>query len=228
MSVPVSSGCEQLVVEVAANERHKCPACGMDPADRQLSGQVGNLWVIARQNFQLQLGRSLDSEVGVLLSEPCPLRLAAVVNAEQHQWRGLTHGQGILRLRNHDDKLLESKGTRHGSLGFHKLRLTGSGLISGRADLARNNGHSSSHDELHNYIITTHSCCQESIKSLILRDFLSLMSQRYAITTAKQLTVPVIARAASSMRLPLQMSRPFSPQYRQTALCTTAERLGWS
>jgi hypothetical protein len=57
MSVPVSSGCERLIVEVAANERHEGAAGRMNSANRQPSGNLCDLWVIARQNLELQLGR---------------------------------------------------------------------------------------------------------------------------------------------------------------------------
>ena len=104
MGVSVRSGCDQLVVEVAANERHERAAGRVNSANRQPSGNLGDLWVIARQNFELQLGRGFHGQAGVLLSESCPLRLAAVVDAEQNEWRRATHGQcGILRLRSHDD-----------------------------------------------------------------------------------------------------------------------------
>jgi hypothetical protein len=83
MSVPVRSGCDQLVVEVAANERDERAASGMDPANRQLSGKVGNLGVVARQNLELQLGSGFQGEAGVLLSEPGCLRLATAIDAEQ-------------------------------------------------------------------------------------------------------------------------------------------------
>ena len=84
MSVPVSSGSDQSVVEVAANERHKSPSGRMDPANRQPGGKVGNLWVVARQNLQLQLGCGFQGEAGMLLSEPGSLRLAATIDAKQH------------------------------------------------------------------------------------------------------------------------------------------------
>ena len=51
------------------------------------------------------------------------------------------------------------KGPGQGPWGFMGYG-PGSGLVGGRADLARNNGHSSSDDELHNDITTTNSCCQ--------------------------------------------------------------------
>ena len=112
------------VVEVAADERHERSASRMNPANWQPSGNLRDLWVIARENFELQLGRGFHGQAGVLLSESCPLRLAAAIDTEQNQWRGATHGQcGILRLRNHDDGSWNQKGTRHGSLGFHGLRL---------------------------------------------------------------------------------------------------------
>jgi hypothetical protein len=70
MGVSIRSGCDQLVVEVAANEWHERAASGMDPANRQLSGQVGDLRVLAGQNLQLQLACGLDGQIGVLLAEP--------------------------------------------------------------------------------------------------------------------------------------------------------------
>ena len=62
----------------------------MNPADRQPSGNLGNPWVIARQNIELQLGCGFDGEAGVLPSEPGPLRFAAAIDAEQNQRRGAT------------------------------------------------------------------------------------------------------------------------------------------
>ncbi len=55
------------------------------------SGKVGNLRVVARQNLELQLGCGFLGEAGMLLSEPCCLRLAATVDAKQHhrRWVGL-------------------------------------------------------------------------------------------------------------------------------------------
>jgi hypothetical protein len=95
MSIPVASGCNKLVVEVAANERHERPASGMDPANRQLSDKVSNLRVVARQNLELQLGRGFPGEAGMLLSEPGCLRLAATINAKQHQrrWVGVSRSR---------------------------------------------------------------------------------------------------------------------------------------
>ena len=90
MEISVRGGCDQPVVQVAANERHECSASRMNPADRQPSGNLGNPWVIARQNVELQLGCGFDGEAGVLPSEPCPLRLAAAIDAEQDQRRRAT------------------------------------------------------------------------------------------------------------------------------------------
>ena len=47
MSVSVRRGSDQLVVEVTTNERHERTAGGMNPANRQPSGKLGNFWVIA-------------------------------------------------------------------------------------------------------------------------------------------------------------------------------------
>jgi hypothetical protein len=77
----------QLVVQVPANERNERSASRMNPADRQPRGNLGNPWVIGRQNVELQLGRGFDGEAGVLPSKPCPLRLAAAVDAEQDDRR---------------------------------------------------------------------------------------------------------------------------------------------
>ena len=92
MGVSVRGGGDQLVVEVAANERHERSAGRMNPANRQPSGNLGDLWVIAGQHLQLQLGCGFHGQAGMLLSEPCPLRLAAAVDAEQNQRRRATRG----------------------------------------------------------------------------------------------------------------------------------------
>jgi hypothetical protein len=55
MAVSVRSGGDQLVVEVVANERHEHAAGRMNPANRQPSGNLGDLWVVAGQHVQLQL-----------------------------------------------------------------------------------------------------------------------------------------------------------------------------
>ena len=91
MGGPVSGRCNKLIVEVAANKRHERPAGGMDPANRQPSGQVGNLRIVAHQNLELQLGCGFQGEAGMLLSEPGCLRLAATIDAKQHhrRWLGL-------------------------------------------------------------------------------------------------------------------------------------------
>jgi hypothetical protein len=60
MGVSIRSGCDQLVVEVAANERHERAAGRVNSAYRQASGDLGDLWVIAGQNFP----------VGTDLTEP--------------------------------------------------------------------------------------------------------------------------------------------------------------
>ena len=85
MGVSIRRGCNQLVVEVAPNERHERPASRMNAAYGQPSGNFGDLWVIAGQNFELQLGRGFHGQAGMVLSETRPLRLAAVVDAEQNQ-----------------------------------------------------------------------------------------------------------------------------------------------
>jgi hypothetical protein len=43
LDLPVRSGCEQLVVEVAANERHERAAGRVNPAYRQPSDNLGDL-----------------------------------------------------------------------------------------------------------------------------------------------------------------------------------------
>ena len=75
MCVSIRGGSDQLVIEVAANERHERAAGRMNRANRQPSGNFGDPWVIATQNSKLQLGCGFDSKAGVLLSEPCCLRL---------------------------------------------------------------------------------------------------------------------------------------------------------
>jgi hypothetical protein len=84
MAVPVRSGGEQLVVEVVANKRHERAASRMNPANRQPSGNLGDLRVVARQHVQLQLGCGFHGQAGVLLSEPCCLGLAATIDTEQN------------------------------------------------------------------------------------------------------------------------------------------------
>ena len=44
----------------------------MNPADRQPSGNLGNFWVVARKNVELQLSCRFDRQAGVLPSEPGP------------------------------------------------------------------------------------------------------------------------------------------------------------
>ena len=53
----------------------------MNPTDRQPRGNLGNFWVSARKNVELQLGCGFDGKAGVLLSEPGRLRLAAAIDA---------------------------------------------------------------------------------------------------------------------------------------------------
>ena len=89
-AIAVTGSGDQPVVEVATNKRHECPARRMNPADWQPSGNLGNGWVIARQHIELQLGCGFDREAGVVPSEPCRLRLAAAVDAEQNQRGGAT------------------------------------------------------------------------------------------------------------------------------------------
>src|SRR4029077_7464268 len=83
------------------------------------------------------------------------------------------------------------KGTRSGSLGFTDYGSFDSGLLTSPPYVGPYR--CSSHKELHNQYNTTNSCCQESIKSLILLDFLVLIAQSYPITAAKQLAMPVVA-----------------------------------
>jgi hypothetical protein len=106
MQIAVRGGSDQPVVEVAANERHERSASRMDPADRQLTGKVRNLRIIARQDVELQLGCGFQGEAGMLLSEPGCLRLAATINAKQHyrRWAG-----ALVCFFTHDVGLLESK-----------------------------------------------------------------------------------------------------------------------
>jgi hypothetical protein len=50
MGVSIHSGCDQqLIVEVAANERHECAAGRMNPADRQPVRQVPRRLVMCSQ-----------------------------------------------------------------------------------------------------------------------------------------------------------------------------------
>jgi hypothetical protein len=83
--ISVRGGGDQFVVQVAANERHEGSTRRMNPADRQPSGNFGDLGVIARQDVELQLGCSFDGETGVLSAKPGRLRLAAAIDAEQNQ-----------------------------------------------------------------------------------------------------------------------------------------------
>jgi hypothetical protein len=133
MAVSVRGGRDQLVIEVAANERHEGTAGRVNPANRQPSHDFGDLWVIAGQNFELQLVCGLDSEAGILLSEPCRLRLTVAVDAEQNdRCRGTRGRRGMLRSCGHDDRSWNQKGTRNGSLGFHGYGSPGSGLMSAK------------------------------------------------------------------------------------------------
>src|SRR5690348_9240667 len=50
----------------------------MNPANRQPSGDLGDLRVLARQHIELQLAGGFDGETGVLLSEPGALGLPRV------------------------------------------------------------------------------------------------------------------------------------------------------
>ena len=75
MGVSIRGGRDQLVVEVAANERHERAAGRMNPANRQPSGNLGNLWVIAAQNSKLQLVRGFNREAGVLCPNRAPFGL---------------------------------------------------------------------------------------------------------------------------------------------------------
>ena len=52
----------------------------MNPANRQPSGNLGDLGVVAGQHIELQLGCGFRGQAGVLLSKPGPLRLAAAIN----------------------------------------------------------------------------------------------------------------------------------------------------
>ena len=125
MEIAVRGGGNKPVVEVAANERHERSARGMNPADRQPSGDLRNLRVIARQDIELQLGRGFDGEAGVLSSKPCPLQFAAIIDAKQNQRRRAPGGRrGMVRFCSHDGVSWNQKGTRHGPLGFIGLRLT--------------------------------------------------------------------------------------------------------
>src|SRR4029077_17592246 len=142
MGVSIRSGCDQLVIEVAANERHEGAASGMDPANRQLSGQVGNLRVIARKNFELQLGGGLDGQIGVLLAEPGRLGFAAAIDAEQDQWGRASRGRrGMVGFCSHDFSTpWNQKGTRSGSLGFTGYGSFDSGSERWPSRFARQNG----------------------------------------------------------------------------------------
>jgi hypothetical protein len=64
----------------------------VNPTNRQPSGKVGNLWVIAGENSKLQLACSPDCQLGVVLSESCTFRLAVAVDAEQNDGRRTTRG----------------------------------------------------------------------------------------------------------------------------------------
>jgi hypothetical protein len=142
---PVSGRCNKLIVEVAANERHERPASGMDAANRQPSGKVSNLRVIARQNLELQLGCGFPGEAGMLLSETGCLRLAATINAKQHQrrWAGDSSFR-LGRFFTHDDSSWNQKGTRLRVPRVHGLRLSRCGL-SRPSEPYR----SASHEKLH-------------------------------------------------------------------------------
>ena len=66
MCVSIRGGSDQLVIQVATNERHERATGRMNPANRQPSRNFGDPWVIATQNSKLQLGRGFDREAGVL------------------------------------------------------------------------------------------------------------------------------------------------------------------
>ena len=136
MCVSIRGGSDQLVIEVAANERHERATGRMNPANRQPSGNLGDLWVIATQNSKLQLGRGFDREAGVLLSKPCRLRLAVAVDAEQNDRR--RRGRcWMLRSCGHDE-LLELKRDPQWVPGFRRYGLLRRRLKDSQAELARN------------------------------------------------------------------------------------------
>jgi hypothetical protein len=101
----------------------------VNPADRQPSGNLGNFWVIARKNVELQLRCRFDRQAGVLPSEPGPLRFAAAIDPEQNHRRGATSELcGMVRFCSHDGVSWNQKGTRQGSLGLLGYGLRGGGL----------------------------------------------------------------------------------------------------
>ena len=119
MGVSIRSGCYQFVVEVAANERHEGAASGMDPANRQLSGQVGNLRVLAGQNLQLQLAWAL------MARSACSFPNRAALGLPRLSTPNKTSGveQVVAGVEGFAFAVMIStpwnqKGTRSGSLGF--------------------------------------------------------------------------------------------------------------
>jgi hypothetical protein len=60
MGVSIRSGNDQLLVEVAANERHERSASRMYATHRQPRGNLGDLGVVAGHNLQRQLAGGLD------------------------------------------------------------------------------------------------------------------------------------------------------------------------
>ena len=86
MQIAVRGG-DQLVVEVAANERHERSASRMHSTNRQSCRNLGNVRVVAGQHLQLQLACGLDGQAGMLFAEPGRLGFAAAIDAEQNQWR---------------------------------------------------------------------------------------------------------------------------------------------
>jgi hypothetical protein len=104
------------------NEWHEGPARRVNPTDRQPRGNLGNFWVSARKNVELQLGCSFDRKVGVVPSEPGRLRLAAAIEPEQN-YRRWAELDGVVRFCSHDDFSLESKRDPVRGPWFHGLRL---------------------------------------------------------------------------------------------------------
>jgi hypothetical protein len=101
----------------------------MNPANRQPSSKLGDLWIVARKNSKLQLASGLDCKTGKCRSESRSFRLAAAVDAEQDYWRRIGRcRRGLLCFRCRHSASWNQKGTRNGSLGFTGYGLLGSGF----------------------------------------------------------------------------------------------------
>src|SRR5262249_51839201 len=114
--IAVAGRSDQLVVQIATDERYECLTSCVNSADRQSRRNLGDLRIIAGDGPQLELTRSFNGKARSIFAESCRFGLAAAIKTDQDHWRdGI--GRGVISspsFCSHGVGSWNQNGTRNG------------------------------------------------------------------------------------------------------------------